>query len=79
MVGYIPIAITYGELAKQAGASLTEWTLVSVLVFAGASQFMGENMIAVGAGALELIVLNFHEFVFYDIKMETSHVDGANR
>ncbi|AUJ25688.1 hypothetical protein A21D_02642 [Virgibacillus dokdonensis] len=36
-------------------------------------------MIAVGAGALELIVLNFHEFVFYDIKMETSHVDGANR
>lgn len=37
MVGYIPIAITYGELAKQAGASLTEWTLVSVLVFAGAS------------------------------------------
>ncbi len=67
MVGYIPIAITYGVLAKQAGISLTELTLMSVLVFAGASQFMGANMIAVGAGAIEIIVatfvLNFRHFV----------------
>lgn len=67
MVGYIPIAITYGVLAKQAGMSLTELTLMSVLVFAGASQFMAANMIAVGAGALEIIVatfvLNFRHFV----------------
>lgn len=67
MLGYLPIAITYGVLAKQSGMSLTELTLMSVLVFAGASQFMGANMIAVGAGVLEIIVatfvLNFRHFV----------------
>ncbi|WP_099157361.1 AzlC family ABC transporter permease [Virgibacillus ndiopensis] len=67
MVGYLPIAITYGVLAKQAGMSLLELTMMSVLVFAGASQFMGANMIAVGAGAVEIIVatfvLNFRHFV----------------
>lgn len=50
MLGYIPIAITYGVLAKQAGLTLTELTLMSVLVFAGASQFMGANMIALKQG-----------------------------
>jgi len=67
MLGYLPIAITYGVLAKQAGMTLTELTLMSVMVFAGASQFMGSNMIAVGAGALEIVVatfvLNFRQFV----------------
>ncbi|SFA80955.1 4-azaleucine resistance probable transporter AzlC [Lentibacillus halodurans] len=67
MLGYLPIAITYGVLAKQAGMTITELTLMSVMVFAGASQFMGANMIAVGAGAVEIIVatfvLNFRHFV----------------
>ncbi|WP_156288995.1 AzlC family ABC transporter permease [Oceanobacillus salinisoli] len=67
MLGYLPIAVTFGVLAKQAGMSLTELTLMSLLVFAGAAQFMGTNMIAVGTGALEIIiatfVLNFRHFV----------------
>lgn len=67
MIGYLPIALTYGVLAKQSGMSLLELTLMSVMVFAGASQFMGANMIAVGAGAIEIItatfVLNFRHFV----------------
>lgn len=67
ILGYFPIAITYGVLAKQAGMSLLELTSMSVLVYAGASQFMAANMIAVGAGALEIIVatfvLNFRHFV----------------
>ncbi|WP_284139519.1 AzlC family ABC transporter permease [Virgibacillus sp. LDC-1] len=67
MLGYLPIAITYGVLAKQSGMSLLELTSMSVLVFAGASQFMGAGMIAVGASAAEIIiatfVLNFRHFV----------------
>lgn len=67
MLGYLPVAITYGVLAKQSGLSLIELTMMSVLVFAGASQFMAVNMIAVGAGAIEIIiatfVLNFRHFV----------------
>ncbi|WP_068675777.1 AzlC family ABC transporter permease [Oceanobacillus sp. Castelsardo] len=67
MLGYIPIALTFGVLAKQAGMSLVELTAMSLFVFAGAAQFMGANMLAVGTGAVEIIiatfVLNFRHFV----------------
>src|SRR5690625_857559 len=67
MLGYIPIAITYGVLAIQSGMSIIDLTLMSALVFAGASQFMGANMIAASASAVEIIVatfvLNFRHFV----------------
>lgn len=59
MLGYLPVAITYGVLAKQSGLSLTELTLMSVFVYAGAGQFMGVNMIAVGTSVLEIIVATF--------------------
>lgn len=67
IIGYLPIALAYGVLAKQAGMTLLELTLMSVMVYAGASQFMGANMIAVGASATEIIVatfvLNFRHFI----------------
>lgn len=67
MLGYLPIAITYGVLAKQTGMSLFELTTMSALVYAGASQFMAVNMIAVSATMIEIIiatfVLNFRHFV----------------
>lgn len=67
VLGYIPVAITYGVLAGQAGLTITELTLMSMLVYAGASQFMGANMIAVNASAVEIViatfVLNFRHFV----------------
>lgn len=82
MLGYLPIAVTYGVLAKQSGMSLTELTLMSVLVFAGASQFMGANMIAVGAGAIEIIiatfVLNFRHFVMSLSFMNRLRAIGLN-
>ncbi|MBO8156141.1 MAG: AzlC family ABC transporter permease [Bacillaceae bacterium] len=66
-LGYLPIAITYGVLASQAGLSISELTLMSVLVFAGAAQFMGAQMIMAGSGLLEIVVatfvLNFRHFV----------------
>ncbi|SHM48686.1 AzlC family ABC transporter permease [Gracilibacillus kekensis] len=67
VVGYIPIAIAYGVLAKQAGLSLLELTGMSLFVFAGAAQFMGAGMIGMGVSAMEIIiatfVLNFRHFV----------------
>ncbi|WP_138419822.1 AzlC family ABC transporter permease [Aquibacillus sediminis] len=67
MFGYLPIALTYGVLAKQAGLTVVEITLMSVFVFAGASQFMAASMMALGTGAMEIIiatfVLNFRHFV----------------
>lgn len=65
--GFLPVAITYGVLAKQSGMSLTELTFMSAFVYAGASQFMGVNMIVAGSGIWEIIiatfVLNFRHFV----------------
>ncbi|MFC7062673.1 AzlC family ABC transporter permease [Halobacillus seohaensis] len=67
MLGYIPVALTYGVLAGQSGMSNVELTLMSMLVFAGASQFLAVSMIAAGTGAVEIIiatfVLNFRHFV----------------
>ncbi|MBU5595363.1 AzlC family ABC transporter permease [Amphibacillus sp. MSJ-3] len=67
MLGYFPIAITYGVLASQAGLSILELTSMSALVYGGASQFMATNMLLLHMGALEIIiatfVLNFRHFV----------------
>lgn len=67
ILAYLPIAITYGVLASQTGLSLAELTWMSATVFAGASQFMAVNMVAVGTGIIEIIiatfVLNFRHFI----------------
>ncbi|MCP3026787.1 AzlC family ABC transporter permease [Halobacillus sp. A5] len=67
MLGYIPVALTYGVLAGQSGMTNAELTLMSVLVFAGAAQFLAVSMVAAGTGAVEIIiatfVLNFRHFV----------------
>lgn len=67
ILGYLPVAITFGVVASQSGLTLSQIGAMSVFVYAGASQFMGVNMIAVGAGAMEIIiatfVLNFRHFV----------------
>lgn len=68
VVGYIPIAISFGVIALQSGIPLLHTIAMSVFIFAGASQFMAVTMIStMGAGAFELImatfVLNFRHFV----------------
>jgi len=44
-IGYIPIAITYGLLAKASGIPDYISIMISILVFAGASQFIAVNLI----------------------------------
>lgn len=67
VIGYIPIALTYGLLARQADIPLLHIVLMSALVYAGASQFMAVNMIAAGVGAVEIVfatfILNLRHFV----------------
>lgn len=67
MLGYLPVALTYGVLASRSGMSNLELTLMSVLVFAGAAQFLAVGMVATGIGIIEIIiatfVLNFRHFV----------------
>ncbi|MBY6037917.1 AzlC family ABC transporter permease [Fictibacillus nanhaiensis] len=58
-IGYMPIAFTFGLLAKAAGLSLFETVGMSVIVFAGASQYIALSMIAAASGAAELILTTF--------------------
>lgn len=66
-IGYFPIAVTFGLLAVSVKISLAETFSFSVIVFAGASQFVGLNMIKSGIGAGEIVLttflLNFRHFL----------------
>ncbi|WP_246125604.1 AzlC family ABC transporter permease [Alkalicoccus halolimnae] len=57
--GYMPVAITFGLLAGSTGLTVFEAVLMSMLVFAGAAQYMALSMIAIGAGALEIVLATF--------------------
>ncbi len=67
LVGYFPIAVTFGLLAKSVNISLLESFCFSAFVFAGASQFVGLNMFHAGIGAgeitLTVFLLNFRHFL----------------
>jgi 4-azaleucine resistance transporter AzlC len=49
MIGYLPVAVMFGISSRSAGLGSFEALLVSVLVFAGASQFALVGMVASGA------------------------------
>lgn len=58
-IGYMPVALTFGLIAGSTGLSVQEAVLMSLVVFAGASQYMALSMIALGSGALEIIAATF--------------------
>lgn len=58
-IGYLPIALTFGLLAKSSGLSLGETVLMSLFVFAGAAQYISLTLIAAGTGAFEIILTTF--------------------
>lgn len=58
-LGYIPIAIAFGLLAKASGIEWWQTAAMSLLIYAGASQFVGANMIALGFAAWEIVTTTF--------------------
>ena len=58
-LGYIPIAITFGLLAKSTGIPAEITILMSALVFAGASQFVAVNLLQLHTGAWEIVLTTF--------------------
>jgi len=58
-IGYFPIALTFGLLAKTSGLSIYETVLMSLLVFAGAAQYISLSLIAYGTGIVEIILTTF--------------------
>jgi 4-azaleucine resistance transporter AzlC len=58
-IGYMPIALTFGLLAKTTGLSLVETVLMSVIVYAGASQYISLNLLSLGTGVFEIVLTTF--------------------
>ncbi|MBC8079854.1 MAG: AzlC family ABC transporter permease [Gorillibacterium sp.] len=66
-IGYLPIALAFGMLTKSAGIPAYVGVLLSLIVFAGASQFVGISMLAASAALPEIFmttfILNFRHFL----------------
>ena len=58
-VGYAAVGIPFGVLARQAGLSPIQVALMSIIVFAGSSQFIAVSMIGSGASILPIIITTF--------------------
>lgn len=59
MLGYVPIGFAFGVLARTTGLSVAEVGLMSLLVYAGSSQFIGTGMIGAGTAAPAIISTTF--------------------
>lgn len=59
IIGYIPIAMAFGILAKTSGITFLETVMFSAFVSAGASQFMALNLLIAGAGIPQIILTTF--------------------
>lgn len=57
VAGFIPACFTFGLVGKGLGLGSMEVFLLSALVFAGASQFIGVKMLAAGAAAPVILLL----------------------
>ncbi|MBP2241105.1 4-azaleucine resistance transporter AzlC [Cytobacillus eiseniae] len=58
-IGYAPVALTFGLLAKTTGLSIGETVLMSLVVYAGASQYMSLSLLTLGTGMIEIVLTTF--------------------
>lgn len=67
VIGVVPFGLAYGVVSIQAGLTLAETMLMSLVVFAGASQFMAVGMFASAAGGpaivLSTLLINLRHLV----------------
>lgn len=67
ILGFIPVGIAYAIMARQAGLTIIQTCLMSMMVFAGASQMMVVGMFAQGAGlftmVLATLILNLRHLI----------------
>jgi len=58
-LGYLPIGAAFGVLSQKAGLGPVEVGLMSLLVFAGSSQFIAVSMLSSGAGTSAIVLTTF--------------------
>jgi len=71
IIGYIPIAVSFGIISAESDLPVMIAVLMSATVFAGASQFMAVGMLSMGTPILEIIiavVVNSNDTIFNNLK-----------
>lgn len=58
-IGYFPLGLAFGILAQKAGFDLLDIALMSVVVFAGSSQFIAVAMLSGGAAPVSIVLTTF--------------------
>ena len=59
ILGFIPIAIAFAIMARQAGFTVGQTTLMSAAVLAGAAQMMSTGMVAQGSAVITIVIATF--------------------
>lgn len=59
ILGFIPVGIAYAIIARQAGFSVFQTCLMSLTVFAGASQMMAAGMVAETSSIIAIVIATF--------------------
>ena len=80
VVGYLPIAIGFGLLAKNTGITFRDTSLFSFVVYAGASQFMALDLIRAGVSMGSIILATFllnlrHMMMSASLSVSFSNID----
>ena len=72
MFGYVPMGMAFGVLFSELGYPWFFATLMGVVIFAGAAQFMAVGLLAAGAGLIEVAVTTLllnSRHVFYGLSL----------
>jgi 4-azaleucine resistance transporter AzlC len=80
-LGYVPIGLAFGVLARRAGLHPWQAGAMSLVVFAGSSQFIAVSMIGTGASAGAIAVTTFfvnlrHALMGSSLSL---HLEGGGR
>lgn len=82
VVGYFPVAMAFGLMARTVDVSFRDSCLFSLLVFAGASQFMALDLIKAGVATGDIILATFllnlrHLIMSASLTMRLSEIKKA--
>ncbi|HWI54179.1 MAG TPA: AzlC family ABC transporter permease [Desulfobacteria bacterium] len=59
MLGYTPLGIAFGVVAREQGLTVLQTTLMSLTAFTGSGQFLAVGMLGAGAGISAILLTNF--------------------
>lgn len=83
VLGYFPIAFSFGVAATRAGFSGLEAFLLSLVIYAGASQFLALALLSSGApvlvAAFTLIAMNLRHVLYGPALMREAGEDAGRR